>query len=503
MAVKFSLETVIRLWVFLSLSSIAAYTYGEDKGVNGSEQYQAHCAACHGADRLGAIGPALLPENLSRLKQTRAIEIIKQGKPASQMPAFGEQLTPDTIAAIADFIYQPSMEPVVWQEDHINQHHKLLADESKLPEKPLFDADLMNLFIVVESGDHHATILDGDSFTPIKRFKTRFALHGGPKYSPDGRFVYFASRDGWVTKYDIYNLTPTAETRVGINTRNIAVSHDGRYVVAANYLPHTLVLLNAADLSLIRKIDVTANGDTSRVSAVYTAPPRNSFIAALKDVKEVWEIPYKNGIGEIRKIQVDTLLDDFFFDQSYQHLVGASRSTKSGVVLNMASGKPVASIAIPGMPHLGSGITWQSDGRNLLATPNLSQGAISIVNTDTWELVKTLETKGPGFFMRSHENTPYAWTDVFFGPHSDLLHVIDKKSLKIVKTLQPEPGKTAAHVEFTKDGKYALVSIWDTDGALVIYDAKTFNEIKRLPMNKPSGKYNVYNKINYASGTSH
>ncbi|HMV00222.1 MAG TPA: cytochrome C oxidase Cbb3, partial [Rhodocyclaceae bacterium] len=26
--------------------------------------FKQHCAACHGADRLGGIGPALLPENL-------------------------------------------------------------------------------------------------------------------------------------------------------------------------------------------------------------------------------------------------------------------------------------------------------------------------------------------------------------------------------------------------------------------------------------------------------
>lgn len=503
MIFKTNFKPAISLLITGWLLTITGLTNAANKTHSAADLYQAHCAGCHGADRLGAIGPALLPANLSRLKKAAAIDIIKAGKPASQMPGFGGQLKPETITEIAEFIYQPSAKAVVWQEQHINQSHQLLVDESRLPAKPLFDADLMNLFIVVESGDHHATLLDGDSFTPIKRFKTRFALHGGPKYSPDGRFVYFASRDGWVTKYDIYNLTATAETRVGINTRNIAVSHDGRYVAAANYLPHSLVLLNAKDLSLIKKIDVSADKQTSRVSAVYTAPPRNSFIAALKDVKEVWEIPYNNGIGEIRKIKVNTLLDDFFFDQSYQHLVGASRATKSGVVLNMESGKPVAKIAIPGMPHLGSGITWQADGRNLLATPNLSQGAISIVDTDTWEPVKTLKTKGPGFFMRSHENTPYAWTDVFFGPHRDLLHVIDKKTLKIVKTLQPEPGKTAAHVEFTKDGKYALVSIWDKEGALVVYDAQSFAEVKRLPMNKPSGKYNVYNKINYASGTSH
>ena len=95
----------------------------------------------------------------------------------------------------------------------------------------------------------------------------------------------------------------------------------------------------------------------------------------------------------------------------------------------------------------------------------------------------------------THENTPYAWVDVFFGPHRDALHVIDKRTLEIVKTLRPSPGRTAAHVEFDKNGTNALVSVWEMDGEVVVYDAATFAEVKRLPMGKPSGKYNTYNKI--------
>ncbi len=83
------------------------------------------------------------------------------------------------------------------------------------------------------------------------------------------------------------------------------------------------------------------------------------------------------------------------------------------------------------------------------------------------------------------------------------IQVIDKRTLELVKTLRPAPGKTAAHVEFTRDGKYALVFIWETDGAVVVYDARGLKEIKRLPMKKPSGKYNVCNKIARSSGTSH
>jgi hypothetical protein len=81
--------------------------------------------------------------------------------------------------------------------------------------------------------------------------------------------------------------------------------------------------------------------------------------------------------------------------------------------------------------------------------------------------------------------------------------VIDKRTLEVVKALTPASGKTAAHIEFDRYGKYALASVWDIDGAIVIYDAATFAEVKRIPSNKPVGKYNVFNKVTRSEGTSH
>ena len=72
--------------------------------------------------------------------------------------------------------------------------------------------------------------------------------------------------------------------------------------------------------------------------------------------------------------------------------------------------------------------------------------------------VGQIETLGPGFVLRSHENLPYVWADIFFGPNRDAMRVIDKQTLE---------------------------------------------EVKRLPMKKPSGKYNVWNKIAFEDGTSH
>ena len=466
--------------------------------------YQQHCASCHGPDRLGGMGPALLPENLSRLKKPEAENTIRNGRPATQMPAFNDILGSESITALADYIYRPPANTPTWGRADILDSHLLPHPQGTLPDQPVYQADMMNLFLVVEIGDHQVTLLDGDKMEPIHRFPSRYALHGGPKYSPDGRYVYFGSRDGWITKYDLYNLKVVAEVRAGINMRNIAVSADGNYVMAANYLPHTLVLFGADNLELMDIIPVENDaGESSRVSAVYAAPPRDSFIAALKDIPEAWEITLEDGKARIRRMQTDTWLDDFFFDPGYEHLIGAARDGKRGYVINLDTGKSVAELPLPGMPHLGSGITWEYQGRRVMATPHFRTGAVSIIDMDTWKVIKTLETEGPGFFMRSHENSRYAWVDVFFGPNRDKVHVIDKQTLEIVKTLQPAPGKVAAHVEFDRYGEKLLLSIWDKDGAVIVYDADTLEEEKRIPMNKPSGKYNVWNKINYEEGTSH
>ena len=484
--------------------SLVSLTAQAEEAVSTEAVYQQHCASCHGGDRLGGMGPALLPENLSRLRKDEAHKVIREGRPATQMPAFGDTLTDEEVNALAEFIYQSPETAPTWKRADIEQSHRVPHPLGSLPDKPVFEADLMNLFLVVELGDHHVTLLDGDRMEPIHRFPSRYALHGGPKYSPDGRYVYFGSRDGWITKYDIYNLKVVAEVRAGINMRNIAVSADGEHVLAANYLPHTLVLFDADNLELMEIILVeNDSGESSRVSAVYAAPPRDSFIAALKDIPEAWEVTVENGKARVRRMETDTWLDDFFFDPGYQHLIGAARDGKHGLVIDLDTGKTVAELPLPGMPHLGSGITWEYQGRRVMATPHFRTNAVSIIDMDNWEVIKTLETQGPGFFMRSHENSPYAWVDVFFGPNKDKVHVIDKQSLEIVRTLQPAPGKVAAHVEFDRHGEKLLLSVWDEDGAVIVYDADTLEELKRIPMNKPSGKYNVWNKTQYEEGTSH
>ncbi len=61
------------------------------------------------------------------------------------------------------------------------------------------------------------------------------------------------------------------------------------------------------------------------------------------------------------------------------------------------------------MPHLGSGITFAWQGTTVLASPNLKDGAIDVIDMKTWKPVKTDRHAGPGLLHaqpRDHAATP-------------------------------------------------------------------------------------------------
>ena len=493
-----------------------------------AETYAQYCAQCHGIDRLGGTGPALIPETLKRMRGPNVERVISNGRDVTQMPAFANKLSADQIAKLSSFLKSPLAEAPKWDVKDIRASKRLVS--SYVPAlKPIFDSDPFNLFLVVETGDHHVSVLDGDDFKTLDRFATPFAVHGGLKFTPDGRYVFILSRDGWVQKYDLWSLAEVGRIRAGLNSRNIAISKDGRWLAVANYLPNTMTILTTSDLSVVRSIVISdTEGTPSRVSAVYQAPTRDSFILALKDVSEIWEIATNpdaepvfeglvhshekgmveglassKGLFARRRIRLSEPIDDFFFDPQYSNLIGAARDGEHAVVVNLIVGREIAQLPLAGLPHLGSGISWLRNGRRVMATPHLKVGKLSVIDVADWSIIDTIKTGGPGFFLRSHENSPFVWADVFFGPNKDQVHLIDKQTLEIKKTLRPVPGATVAHVEFDRYGRYALVSVWEKDGALIVYDAQTLNEVKRLPMRKPSGKYNVWNKITFSDGTSH
>ena len=118
-------------------------------GADADALYAEHCASCHGSDRLGGSGPALLPETIGRLTGGKLEAVIAQGRTATQMPAFGGVLGGSDIAALAALIETPLPEPPVWGLPEMTASRRILAPPRALDAAP-YEADPLNLFVVVE-----------------------------------------------------------------------------------------------------------------------------------------------------------------------------------------------------------------------------------------------------------------------------------------------------------------------------------------------------------------
>src|SRR5262245_53677647 len=154
-----------------ALGALAALVLGVAPAAaepDAAKLYADHCAQCHGADRLGQLGPALLPENLGRLTGARAVSVIVDGRAATQMPGFAGTLNNEEIASLAAYIATPLATVPAWGAEEMAASRVIHASAPAL-DRPRFDADPKNLFVVVEAGDHHATILDGNRFEPLTR----------------------------------------------------------------------------------------------------------------------------------------------------------------------------------------------------------------------------------------------------------------------------------------------------------------------------------------------
>ncbi|MCP5036695.1 MAG: cytochrome C oxidase Cbb3 [Rhodobacteraceae bacterium] len=407
-----------------------------------------------------------------------------------------------------------------WGKEQITASRMMDADYIATT-APLWDADPMNITVVVETGDHKVSVLNGDSFEVLDRFAAPIGVRGDLSFSPDGRYAFILSCDGWVQKYDIWSLAPVGRVRAGLKAQSMAISADGKWLAVANDLPNTLSILSTGDLSVGTLYEVTGDETPSLVSGVHTNPTRESFVLALKDVPAIWEVFYgpnpptisfthdwriegpvaQTNPFPIRKITRAGILGDFGFDSSYEYIIGATGPGDGVMVVDLVIGQKVAELDLSGTPQFSQGAIWNHRGTTVIATTHLNESIVSVIDMSNWKVVARIPTHGAGLAVRSHENSGYLWADTFFGRNRDMVHVIDKHTLEIVTTLRPVPGATIAQVEFTRDGRQALVLVWGDDSAVIVYDTETLEELTRLPMSNPSGAYNVWNRITSREGS--
>jgi nitrite reductase (NO-forming)/hydroxylamine reductase len=157
-----------------------------------------------------------------------------------------------------------------------------------------------------------------------------------------------------VFKIDLYTLQAVSKVRVGHDSRGLAISDDGQYLIVGNYIPNTAVILDARTLEPLKVIDtegVNPDGEfvksrvciTSDVSPDLVGP---YFILALKEAGQVWRIDYSDPDFPIDKVEnVGRILHDGFLSPDNQRFYLASQQDNWMAVIDVANWELVEQIS--------------------------------------------------------------------------------------------------------------------------------------------------------------
>lgn len=206
-------------------------------------------------------------------------------------------------------------------------------------------------------------------------------------HSADGRYIIRAHCNGWLHKYVQGSSTAMASIRVGERIHTLAFSADERYLAVANAIPQTLVLLNS-DLAPRNTLPITSHDgqQSSHVSAIYPAAPRQGFVVLLHEIPELWEISTDPAAPDIptgfihdhrmregsfipgylnpRRTRLTRLYPQHTFNQDYS-LLKMATPQGSGQVVSLDARKRIADLPLLDHPYLGEEIVWQAPSEPL------------------------------------------------------------------------------------------------------------------------------------------
>ncbi|BCG63619.1 MAG: protein NirF [Methyloprofundus sp.] len=317
--------------------------------------------------------------------------------------------------------------------------------------------------------------------------------HASVVYSRDARYAFIFGRDGGLTKIDMLQDKIAKRIMQAGNSIGGAISQDGKLIAVSNYTPGGVKVFSTETLELVADIPASyAENKLSKVVGLVDAP-EHKFIFSLFDAGEIWIADMNNPsqpviqkYKEVGKQPYDALLSPdgryyiagLFGDRGLALL--DLWSPEQGVKRILPDyGKQDEKLPVYKMPHLEG---WAVAG-NLMFVPAIGQHEVLVINQSTWQLVKRIPVIGQPVFVMARPDGRQVWVNFAF-PDNANLQVIDVKELALIKSLTP--GKAVLHMEFTPRGEHVWVSARD-DNRVVVYDTSNFNELARLPANKPSG----------------
>jgi len=479
-----------------------------------AKMYEKECQGCHGPIHQGGVGSDLRPAALKKKEHNELVQTILNGKENTAMPAWKDKFSKDDAAGMVDWLMNwKNTVKLDLKMDEVHKSWTKLADVDELAKKYPVDkdgnvkydgAEVKNVKDITFATERDASLVDFIDSTNgkvLSRHKAGFAVHVTVTNKANPRYAYSISRSGKLTMFDIGapGQPAVASVQVGQESRGLAVSPDGKYVIAGNYNPGGAVLCDAHTLEPL-KVYNTGNVELigekekgpSRVAFLADTPYGPYFAMALKDGGSVWIIDYsKKDFPVVAKVKdIGKILHDAFLNENEgpdfgRYVMVASQGSDLMGVVDFKTKKLAAKIMTgeKSKPHPGQGSSWfnKKMGKQLNATQSMNFGSVVIWDSPGWKVIKKVKTAGGGLFVGTSPHTPYIWSDCVLGKPENYnkVYLINKETLETDRII--EVGKTKGKLIDAKTGK--VIQEWDaTQHEPIKVAEKAFGKEKIVPM---------------------
>ena len=525
-----------------ALAVVSTGLFAGTSSMNVEVMFEKECQGCHGPNHEGGVGSDLRPNTISKKNSYMLAETILNGRPGTAMPQFKEKFTKADADKMVDYLQHFKGKKIeVLTLDNVKKGWKKLGDRMEFMKKYPHAADVKkntDICFVTERDAARVVFVDGTSGKILSKHPAGFAVHVTVTNKRQPRYAYSISRSGLVTMFDLN--TPgqqkVAEVQVGSDSRGLAVSPDGKYLMAGNYVPGGAILMDAMTLEPLKVyptssvIDTDGNIGSSRVAGVFDTPYGPYIAFALKDAGHVYIVDYSKpnypivgDIPNIGKILHDGLLNEG--DEFGRYLFIASQGSDVMGVVDFKTKSLVAKVYTgPGSkPHPGQGSSWYNEKYGqLFATDSMNVGNVVIWDKN-WNVVRNVRTAGGGLFVGTSEHTPFIWSDCVIGGPSawNKMYLINKQTLETdriitvgtkkgtvtdpvthkvlyswnVPTVKDKKGHVIIprilHAEPANHGHWTMISEWNA-GRIGIYEAKTGKFVKYIKgLTTPTFTYSI------------
>jgi len=494
------------LGLAVATSFAASMAIAGTSSMNFAEKYEKECQGCHGPIHQGGVGSDLRPKALKKKNAEMLAETIMNGRDNTAMPAWNTSFSKDDAAGMVNWLmdWKNTVELTLTLKE-VHGTWEKLADVDALAKKypkAVDVADVKDITFATERDASLVDFIDSTTGKVLSRHKAGFAVHVTVTNKANPRYAYSISRSGKLTMFDIAapGQPALASVQVGQESRGLAVSPDGKYIIAGNYNPGGAVLCDAHTLEPLKVYDTSRVIDTdgqigpSRVAYLADTPYGPYFTMGLKDAGHVYIIDYSKpdfpivgDIPGIGKILHDAFLNENEGEDFGRYVMVASQGSDLMGVVDHKTKKLAAKIMTgkKSKPHPGQGSSWfnKTMGKQLNATQSMNFGSVVIWESPSWKVVKKVKTSGGGLFVGTGEHTPWIWSDCVLGKPEfyNEVHLINKETLETDRIIKV--GKTKGQLIDAKTKK--VLQEWDAtqhEKVPVNEVASTMSKETLLPM---------------------